>query len=174
MNESLTRVDLLCLLGVLLLAGCANPSLQPGTFGMSPQPIGVRVERASFGTLPDGQPVEIFTLTNSGGMRVSISNYAGVIKAIEVPDRAGTVANVVLGFDSLAGYAGQGGAYVSSLIGRYGNRIAGGRFTLDGQQFELARNNGPHHLHGGPGGFHRKLWSAETFERAGGAGVMLS
>ncbi len=130
------------------------------------------VETARFGEMPDGRPVHLYTLTNGSGMRVGVTDYAGVITSVEVPDRNGVPANVVLGFDSLGGYFR--GAYVSSLIGRYGNRIQNASFTLDGQEYQLARNSGQNHIHGGPGGFHRQLWHSETFESAEGVGVVLS
>jgi aldose 1-epimerase len=105
-------------------------------------------------------------------MQVSMSNYGGVITSILVPDRDGTVGNVVIQLDSLGSYLSAGNN--SSLLGRYGNRIAGGRFTIDGQQYQLATNNGPNHLHGGPQGFSRKVWTAQPFQNAGGVGVVLT
>ncbi|SDQ12415.1 aldose epimerase family protein [Quadrisphaera sp. DSM 44207] len=112
-----------------------------------------------FGTAPDGTPVERWTLAN-GEMTVRVLTYGGVIQTLEVPDAEGDVENVVLGFDDLAGYVGDEDPYFGSLIGRYGNRIAGGRFTLDGTEHQLPLNDGPNTLHGGPEGFDDRVWEA--------------
>jgi len=107
-----------------------------------------------------GQAVQLYTLSNANGMRVSISNYGGVIQRIDVPDRNGALANVALGFRRLDDYV-QRSPFFGALVGRFGNRIAYGKFTLDGQQYQLPINNGPHSLHGGPHGFHAQVWQAE-------------
>jgi aldose 1-epimerase len=107
---------------------------------------------------PFGQ-ASLFTLTNSAGMVVTITNFGGIITSLYVPDRDGTPGNVVLGFDTLEPYLA-GTPYFGALIGRYGNRIAGGRFTLDGKQIQLDVNNGANHLHGGAVGFDKVLWDA--------------
>ncbi|WP_229076336.1 aldose epimerase family protein [Actinoplanes sp. DH11] len=99
-------------------------------------------------------------LTNITGMRVRVLPYGGIIQSIEVPDRAGGIANVVLGFENQQGYADHPGPYFGAIIGRYGNRIAGGRFTLDGESRELPRNDAGNTLHGGETGFDRHVWSA--------------
>jgi aldose 1-epimerase len=114
-----------------------------------------------FGTAPDGTPVERWTLSN-GDMTVRVLTYGGVIQTLEVPDAGGEVENVVLGFDDLAGYVEDNnpGPYFGALIGRYGNRIAGGTFTLDGATYQLPLNNGPNTLHGGPESFDRRVWEA--------------
>lgn len=112
-----------------------------------------------FGTTHNGIPIERFILRNAGGMEAAIMTYGGIITALRVPDRRGAPANVVLGFDTLTPYLGEH-PYFGALIGRYGNRIARGRFELDGVPYELARNNGPNHLHGGPHGFHQVVWQA--------------
>jgi aldose 1-epimerase len=122
------------------------------------------------GTLPDGRSVERYTLTNARGMRVAVLTYGGILQRVEVPDAHGEIANVTLGFDDLAGYLSP--AYLANtpffgaIIGRYGNRIARGRFTLDGETYELPLNHPPNSLHGGFTGFHTRLWAAE--EIAGG------
>lgn len=131
-----------------------------------------RVERAPFGTGPNGEGIELFTLSNARGMKVRFTGYGGIITSIEVPDRASVPANVVLGYDTLDGYL-WGDPYVGTLIGRYANRIAHGRFTLAGREHRLPRNDGPNHLHGGAGGFHRKVWTVEPFERGNAAGATL-
>lgn len=115
------------------------------------------IEQAPFAQLPGGAQVHVFTLTNASGMLVRILDFGGIITEIHVPDRDGVFADVALGFDTLAPYRGDS-PYFGALIGRYGNRIAGGRFTLDGETFTLPVNNGANHLHGGVPGFDRVLW----------------
>ena len=117
--------------------------------------------QAPFGQLPDGRAVTVFTLVNRSGMTVRILDFGGIITEIHVPDRDGEFADVALGFDTPAPYDGDS-PYFGALIGRYGNRIARGRFTLDGEAFELPVNNGKNHLHGGTPGFDRVLWAARV------------
>lgn len=131
-----------------------------------------RVSRAPFGQLPDGRAVELFTLTNAHGIEVRAMTYGAIITAIRTPDRTGTPADIALGFDSLGGYLG-GSPYFGAIVGRYANRIAGGRFTLDGVGYQLARNNGPNTLHGGARGFDKVLWKGEPFEAGSTVGVRL-
>jgi aldose 1-epimerase len=118
------------------------------------------VARAPFGTLPDGTVVESFTLRNAHGIEVRAITYGAIIVSLRVPDRAGRLDDVVLGHDGLDGYLAKP-AYFGSVVGRYGNRIAKGRFTLDGKTYALAANNGPNHLHGGVKGFDKVVWKAE-------------
>ena len=117
------------------------------------------IERQPFGTLSDGRPAELFTLRNAKGSSVKITNFGGTITSIVVGDRSGRYADVTLGFDKLAPYL-ENKPFFGSIIGRFGNRIAGAAYELDGQSFGLTPNDGPNSLHGGPGGFHKKLWSA--------------
>jgi len=131
------------------------------------------VTRASWGRLPDGATVDIITLTNANGMQVRTIPLGAVIVSIRVPDRAGRLDDVVLGFDRLDDYAART-TYFGAVVGRYGNRIAKGQFTIDGTTYHLATNNGPNHLHGGVHGFDKKLWRAETFDRGGNVGVIYS
>lgn len=147
----------------LALLGCV------GVFGgvsLSANPPAVK----SFGTLPDGRPVHVYTLENKTGLRAVISDYGGIVVSLHVPDRAGQAGDVVLGFDSLEGYLTRS-PYFGCLVGRVGNRIAHGKFTLDGKDYTLATNNAPAdipcHLHGGKRGFDKLLWAAEPFSREG-------
>jgi aldose 1-epimerase len=119
------------------------------------------IQKAPFGQLPDGRAVSIFTLANRSGMRVRVLDFGGIITEIHVPDRDGVFADVALGFETLDPYRGDS-PYFGALIGRYGNRIARGRFTLDGQAYDLPVNNGKNHLHGGMPGFDRVLWKARV------------
>ncbi len=131
------------------------------------------VTREEFGRLPDGTRVDLFTLANGTGMEVRAIEYGGVIVSLEVPDREGNLGDVVLGFDSLQGYLNDP-PYFGAIVGRYGNRIADGRFTLDGRDYRLATNNGPNHLHGGNRGFDKVLWHGEEFRKIDSAGVILT
>jgi aldose 1-epimerase len=119
------------------------------------------VKKDLFGKLPDGTPVDIYTLSE-GPIEVRVTNYGGYLVSLKVPDRNGKSADIVLGFDDLDGYVNnnthQGTAYLGPIVGRYANRIARGTFTLDGRQYSLAINNGPNALHGGPHGFHQVVW----------------
>lgn len=114
-----------------------------------------------FGTAPSGEQIQMYTLTNSNGMEARIINYGGIVVSLKTPDRSGNLADVVLGFDSLAPYLGTH-PYFGALIGRYGNRIANARFALDGQTYTLPVNNGPNSLHGGNNGFDKQVWSASA------------
>jgi aldose 1-epimerase len=113
--------------------------------------------------MPDGTPVQLFSLSNADGLIARITNYGATITELHVPDRTGKLGDVVLGFDNLAQYL-ENQPYIGSTIGRVANRIAGGRFTLDGEVYALARNNGPNHLHGGVRGFDKVVWEAEALE----------
>jgi aldose 1-epimerase len=119
------------------------------------------VQRAAFGELPDGSPIELFTLTNIRGMVVRVTNYGTIITEIHVPDREGRLGDVVLGFDNLDAYL-QGHPYFGGTVGRVANRIADAAFELDGVRYQLTRNSGRHHLHGGTTGFDQARWQATT------------
>ncbi|MCC9152434.1 galactose mutarotase [Streptomyces parvulus] len=125
-----------------------------------------------FGTLPDGTPVHRWTLERAG-VRVRVLSYGGIVQSLEAPDRDGNTAGVVLGFADLDGYLRHPEPYFGALVGRYANRIAGGRFALDGRTYTLARNNGPNSLHGGERGFDKRVWDVEPVGD-GGHGVRLS
>jgi len=119
------------------------------------------ITKELFGTLPDGRKVELYLLTNDNGMQTSITTYGGIVTSLTAPGRNGLLADVVLGFDNLDHYLA-GHPYFGAIIGRYGNRIANGTFTLDGETYALARNNNANHLHGGVVGFDKALWAAQT------------
>lgn len=123
-----------------------------------------------YGALPDGTPIELHTLTNAAGCRCRAITYGAIITEVHVPDRAGRLGDVVLGFEHLADYL-TNGPYFGAAIGRVGNRIAGGSFTLNGRTHRLAVNNGPNSLHGGRRGFDKVVWRAEPRLEADGPAV---
>jgi galactose mutarotase len=131
---------------------------------------GARVTRTPFGRTPSGEVAELLTLTNAHGMEVRAMTYGGIIVSLEVPDRTGALGDVVLGYDSLAGYL-KASPYFGAIVGRYGNRIARAQFTLDGATYHLPANDGANTLHGGTSGFDKAVWQAEGFKNDSGVGV---
>ncbi len=119
------------------------------------------ITKQPFGKTADGKPVDIFTLTNAKGMEARIMTYGGIIVSLKTPDRDGKLDDVVLGFDTLDSYV-KGNPFFGALVGRYGNRIAKGRFKIDGKEYSLLVNNGENHLHGGALGFDKKIWAAKS------------
>lgn len=129
--------------------------------------------KEEFGNLPDGTPIELYTLNNTFGLRARIMTYGAIVVSLEVPDRSGSTADITLGYDSLDGYL-EATPYFGAIVGRYGNRIAEGRFSLDGVEYTLALNNEKNHLHGGLKGFDKVVWQAESFREKNAVGVKLS
>jgi aldose 1-epimerase len=119
------------------------------------------ITKQPFGKTADGKPVDIFTLTNAKGMEVKIMTFGGIVVSLKTPDRDGKLDDVVLGFDTLDPYL-KGHPFFGALVGRYGNRIAKGRFKIDGKEYSLLVNNGENHLHGGKLGFDKKVWKAKS------------
>jgi aldose 1-epimerase len=146
-----------CALG---LAGCATQR-------------GVSLTEEPFATTSDGKTVRIYTLRNSRGSEARILNYGGIVVSLKVPDKNGKLGDVVLGHDSFEPYR-TNGPYFGAVIGRYANRIADGRFTLDGKQCTLARNNGVNNLHGGLKGFDKVIWNAKPFRSHDGPALKLT
>ncbi len=130
-------------------------------------------KRESFGQTRDGQAVDIYTLKNRRGAEARITTYGGTVVSLTMPDRAGKFDDVVLGFDDIAGFE-KTTTYMGALIGRYGNRIAKGRFTLNGKEYPLATNNGENHLHGGVRGFDKVVWKARPLAARGGQALELT
>lgn len=131
------------------------------------------VKKEEFGKA-DGQSVALYTLTNRNGAEARITTYGGIVVSLKVPDRNGKMDDIVLGYDTLDDYLKGNSAYFGALIGRYGNRIGKGRFTLDGVDYKLAVNNGENHLHGGIKGFDKVVWTATTPPTKDGAALTLT
>ena len=131
---------------------------------------GAKVTRMEFGKLPDGHSIDRFTLTNSRGMQVQAITYGAIITSIRVPDRNGKMDDVVLGYDTFEPYV-RNPSYFGAVVGRYANRIANGKFTLDGKEYTLAVNNRPNSLHGGIKGFDKQVWDAKIGDASKGASV---
>lgn len=165
-----------CLLtGLLALSfACTNPTTTDRAEQETTQKNNLEISRADFGSLNDGTPVDLFTLKNSNGLETKITNFGGIITSLRIPDRDGRVEEVVLGYDSLSGYLQDGVPYFGAIIGRFGNRIAAGKFSLDGQEYTLAVNSGTNQLHGGLKGFDKVVWQAEEFQNDDAVGVKLA
>lgn len=157
-------VILCSLFSCLLTSGCVH-----GQGGAVPGPVTVE----DWGKTPDGEAVHLYTLTNAHGLRARVATWGATLISLETPDRDGHLADIVLGFDSLEGYLA-GSPYFGSTVGRYANRIAKGKFTLDGVEYALATNNPPNHLHGGVKGFDKRVWTAEILNLPGAAAVKFS
>ncbi len=138
----------------------------------------MNIKREIFGKTPNNKEVGIFTLQNNNGITVKIISYGGIITSLSVPDKHGNFDNIVLGFDSLNEYTNpkylKGCPYLGAIIGRYGNRIAKGKFSLGGKEYKLVINDGPNHLHGGTIGFDKVVWNAEEIKIDGIAGLKMS
>jgi len=138
----------------------------------------MKIDITDFGKLADGTGVNLYTLTNDNRMTVSITNYGALITSILVPDKNGTIDDVVLGFDSVEEYTSQlynsNKPYFGATVGRYSNRIKGGAFTINGVKYQVSQNEGDNSLHGGFVGFDQKVWQAEIIEKPGEAGVIFS
>lgn len=151
---------------VLGLAGCNQSRKEEKNMSST-------ITKEVWGELPDGQKADLYTLTNANGMVVKISNYGGIVTQITAADKNGKWEDVVLGFDSLSTYL-KGHPFFGALVGRYGNRIAKGKFTLDGKEYTLPINNGPNALHGGINGFDKKLWKATEIKKDSIVGLELT
>jgi len=157
-------------LSLLLISGCKTKQQKTTVEAM-------KIKKEIVG-LRDGKEVVQYTLTNANGMTAKIMNYGAIVTALTAPDKAGKLENIVLGFDRPESYWTDpyinNCCYLGSIVGRYGNRIAKGKFALNGKEYSLAINNGPNSLHGGLKGFDKVVWESESFENAEGQGVKLS
>ncbi|PRY10013.1 aldose 1-epimerase [Pontibacter ummariensis] len=142
------------------LTSCASQETEQETVATATTTNSMNITKEPFGTTPDGQEVSLYTLTNKHGVTAKITDYGGIVTSLVTPDREGDMGDVVLGFDTLKDYY-PNDPYFGGIVGRFANRIAKGKFTLDGQEYTLATNNGPNHLHGGNIGFDKKVWQVE-------------
>ena len=150
-------VILMSVISFMWCGGCVNQRVDRD----NPTPTNPRIEKRAFGVLSSGEGVDEYTLASGSGVTVGVITWGGIIRTIHTPDRTGTIADIALGYDSLPPYE-ERHPYFGTITGRFANRIAKGRFSLDGTEYKLATNNGPNHLHGGINGFDRKNWRAET------------
>ncbi len=149
----------IALVPILMMASCNPKKEQPKGPVADSVSRAATIDESSFGNLPVGTAVSLYTLRNANGMEAKITNYGGIITSLKAPDRNGIFEDVVLGCDSLSGYL-KAPSFFGALVGRYGNRIANGKFKLDGTTYSLAINNGKNHLHGGVKGFDKVVWNA--------------
>ena len=158
----------LALAGLMLAAGSAT--LSKDVKSAKPDKEKASVKKEAFGKTPGGEEVELYTLTNSSGMKAKIITYGAILTELDVPDRAGKLGDVVLGYDDLKDYLG-GHPFFGATVGRVANRIAKGEFTLGGKKYKVAVNNGPNALHGGLKGFDKVVWKAESETHPDGVAV---
>ena len=169
MMRGMTRIALTALAATLTVApGCSREESSAPV--QTPRPM---MSKTPFERTPDDQSVDLITLRNRNGIEVQVLTYGGIIMSLKTPDRTGLVDDIVLGFDHVKDYV-EKSPYFGTLIGRYGNRIAKGKFTLDGQTYILATNNNANHLHGGIKGWDKVVWGADMFQNAGAVGVILT
>lgn len=131
------------------------------------------IMKSSFGKTREGQQVDLYVLTNKNGVEVAITNYGGAVVSLKVPDRHGTLEDIVLGYDSVDGYVSDK-SYFGAIVGRYANRIAHAQFSLDGTTYPLAKNNGENSLHGGIKGFNKAVWAAKEVPSKDGQSLELT
>ncbi|MFE5915607.1 aldose epimerase family protein [Streptomyces sp. NPDC056468] len=154
-----------------VIAGAAAAGITAATIGSAHATGGRTPVKSLFGKLADGTKVHSWSLAN-GGTRMKVLSYGGVVQSLEIPDRRGRLANVSLGFDNIEDYAAKS-PYFGALIGRYGNRIGKGRFTLDGKAYQVNVNDGENSLHGGAQGFDKRVWDVEPFAKGSDVGLHL-
>ncbi len=155
-------------LSALFMAACGTSEQNSSSDGKS-----LTVVKKEYGTTPEGEMVYEYTLTNSNGIEMKVINYGGIITSLSIPDRDGNLGDIVLGFDNLKDYL-ESNPYFGAIVGRYGNRIANGKFEIDGNTYELVQNNGKNHLHGGLLGFDKVIWEATTFQSETSVGITFS
>jgi len=161
-QKARTLLCALILIGGLSLASSLSSQGMRGT-----------IKKESFGKTTGGEQIDIYTLSNKKGMEVSITNFGATVVTLKVPDRAGRATDIVLGYDTLDGYE-KGTSYFGATVGRYGNRIAGGKFSIDGKTYTLPKNNGENTLHGGIVGFNKKVWKAREIAAKGGESLEMT
>jgi len=161
-QKARTLLCALILIGGLSLASSLSSQGMRGT-----------IKKESFGKTTGGEQIDLYTLSNKKGMEVAITNFGATVVTLKVPDRAGKATDIVLGYDTLDGYE-KGTSYFGATVGRYGNRIAGGKFSIDGKTYTLPKNNGENTLHGGIVGFNKKVWKAREIAAKGGESLEMT
>lgn len=163
--------NLILAAAVVCTPGCKKKAAPPGDANApsgadqgTKEAAVMSVNQESFGQTPEGREVDVYTLTNSNGLKARITNYGAILVSLEAPDRDGKFADVTLGFDSLDGYLGKH-PYFGAVVGRYANRIGNAKFTLNGVEYQLAANNGDNHLHGGIKGFDKVIWKLDELKK---------
>ena len=175
MRLSLARSGFLAALLFAAISAGRGYAVELRSLSNQPSPNQARtmsIEQKSFGKTKDGKEATLFTMKNAAGTVVKMTDYGATVVSVETKDRNGKLANINCGFDSLAGYETHG-SHFGATVGRYANRIAAGKFTLEGKSYTLPINNGANHLHGGEG-FDRRMWKAETFSKGEDVGVKFS
>ncbi|MGB2806958.1 MAG: aldose epimerase family protein [Sedimentisphaerales bacterium] len=153
-------VNLVLTAMALIMVGCEKKETQTPQETTTKEQRVMSIGTKPFGKTPDGQEVDLYTLTNTNGLKARITNYGAILVSLEVPDKNGKLADITLGFDTLDGYIPRH-PYFGATVGRYANRIGGAKFKLNDVEYTLAANNGPNHLHGGIKGFDKVVWKAE-------------
>jgi len=148
------KLNLIIIVIAVVIFACSKKSTQPS------------ITSSEFGIMPNGEKSLIFTLVNQQGLKAKITNYGAKLVSLEVPDKNGQLADVILGYETLDQYI-KGDQYFGATVGRYANRIAKGKFTLEGKEYQLALNNGVNHLHGGPKGYQSLVWKSEIIDQNG-------
>ena len=162
-------VGVVAVLSLLGAAACGKGSQSASSMAQ----VTPRISLAPFGQTADGKGIDLITLRNQRSVEIRLMTYGGIILSIKTPDRTGAVDDITLGYDTAAGYF-KNSTYFGVIVGRYANRIAKARFTLDGKAYTLPANNGVNSLHGGTVGWDQKVWHAEPFQNASGVGVVLT
>ena len=170
-NSHFIKILFLVTISILLIS-CTQDENQGNNHEPSSDPT-VSISKAQFGTTPDGQEVDTYTLKNANGMEIDIITYGGIITSWTAPDRNGNYENIVLGYDNLDQYI-ESNPYFGAIIGRYGNRIANGQFEIDGESFQLETNDNTNHLHGGTKGFDKVVWTASEESNDNSVSLILS
>src|SRR5688572_13796061 len=160
------------LISIMMSQACKN-KVETNTTPVDSAAATVAITKVPFGKLPDGQEVSLYTLKNKNGVEMQVINYGAIITSLKTPDKNGVFEDIVLGYDSLSHYL-KATPYFGAIVGRYGNRIAKGKFTLDGTTYSLAQNNNGQHLHGGLKGFDKVFWNIEEYSSPEGPALKLS
>lgn len=170
MSRQIKRIAVGCVFASICFVTSLSYAEEPAAQVKSGSKKVMGIEKSVYGKTKAGDSATLYTCTNASGLVLRLTDYGATVVSVETPDRSGKVANITLGFKSLDGYL-QRHPYFGATVGRYGNRIANGKFTLDGKEYKLATNNGPNHLHGGIKGFDAVMWKAEEIKTTNAVGV---